>query len=116
MELPIYSALGYAPISPVFVDTTQGIRGQFCTARTPSFPQLELLEQLEPSGPLSTCLRNGIKMYHMAFASTDIESDAHLMAREGAKIIQPVHDAVYFENVCFLMLRNRQLIELVTVA
>lgn len=76
---------------------------------------LELLENLEANGPLTACLQKGVKVYHMAYASTAIRTDAEAFAAHGAKIIQPVRDAEFFAHVCFLMLRNQQMIELVSL-
>lgn len=117
-ELQFYAMLGYTPSTPIFTDEAQGIRGQFIChqhTHTTSAPMLELLENLHGSGPLDACLQKGVKIYHMAYASTDIEEDAKNLAAQGAKVIQPVRTAVFFAKVCFLMLRNRQLIELVAL-
>lgn len=110
-EFPLYATLGYAMASEIFVDEGQGVRGQFLSHA--QLPTLELLEDVHNDGPLCTCLRNGIKIYHMAFSVTDIRAEAASLTSQGAKVIQAVRDAVYFDKVCFLMLRNRQLIELV---
>ena len=111
-ELPFFEAVGYAPVSPLFTDPARRIRGRFVAA--PGQPTLELLENIDDSGPLDSCLKNGVKFYHLAYASTDIEADcATLATQHRAKVIVPLTPAVYFARVCFLILPNMLMIELV---
>ncbi len=111
-ELPGFEALGYKPDGDYFTDQTQKIRGLFISA--PGQPVLELLENLHTSGPLDSCLAKGIKFYHFAYATDNIErSRDELAAKHGAKVIVPVTAAEYFKKVCFLMLPNMMMIELV---
>lgn len=111
-ELPYYEALGYVARSAIFTDERQGIRGLFIEAA--GQPTLELLENLGPSGPLDDCLTRGIKVYHFAYEARDIEAAAAaLTAEAGARVVVPVTGASYFSKICFLMLPNMLLVELV---
>ena len=111
-ELPCYEALGYRAVSDPFTDAGQGIRGLFVKAQ--GQPTLELLENLGPSGPLDDCLARGIKIYHFSYETTDIDAALKALAeRTGAKVIVPVTEASYFHRVCFVMLPNMLLVELV---
>jgi hypothetical protein len=116
-EERIFSSLGYAPCSEVFVDQDQGIRGIFVAA--PNRPALELLENLDnraEKGTLSSFLKRGIKLYHFAYASCSIEADTERLRRESqAKIIVPVMGAALFEKISFAVLPNQLIVELVQV-
>ena len=114
-ELPVFQALGYQKCSEAFVDPGQKIRGLFIAA--PNQPMLELLENTEASGPLDSCLKNGIKFYHFSYVVEAIEPVLEALVREQrAKVVVPVTTAVYFQRICFVMLPNMMLIELVECA
>lgn len=80
-ELKIYEKMGYKPSSDIFVDETQKIRGVFIEAE--GHPRLELLENLNSDGPLTTYLKKGIKFYHFAYESDDIELKFSNIATSG---------------------------------
>lgn len=110
-EYDAFRRLGYTASSEIFIDHAQKIRGIFISA--PGQPRLELLENLETSGPLDSYLKNGIKFYHLAYISQDIEYDcARLLQDCRAKILVPVMCAAFFERICFLMLPGMLLVEL----
>lgn len=135
-ELPIFKALGFE-IEGEFVDQTQGIRGVFITSKAThqghSNYRLELLENLPQSTRLDNYLKNHHKLYHIAFVSRDIQSDSQAIldarftqntnfTRGGgeenvklskARMLVPIIQASYFSKLCFIMLPNRLLIELV---
>lgn len=111
-ELPAYLSLGYQRVFRAFHDPAQGIRGQFISC--PNGPALELLENSGANGPLDSWLQRGVKLYHMAYQTRNIEYDADVLREEcRAKIIVPIMPAVFFEKICFAMLPNMLLIELV---
>lgn len=111
-ELSVFKTLGYRPVSDIFTDEIQNIRGLFIEA--PGQPCLELLENLTPEGPLMSCLQKGIKFYHFAYETEDMDADVAFLSQEKkARIIVPVTVADYFERICFLMLPNMMMIELV---
>ena len=110
-ELKFFEMLGYKPVSDVFVDPEQSIRGVFIAAE--GQPQLELLENIFEDGPLTGYLQKGTKFYHYAYETKDIEQTIQQFISEGAMVVRPVVKAVYFNSVCFLMLKNMMLVELV---
>lgn len=111
-ELPVFKGLGYTACSDFFIDPVQKIRGIFLIA--PGQPCLELLENLEATGPLDSWLQKGIKFYHFAYETPDIQAAMDKLARgHKAKVIVPPTDAVYFTKVCFLIFPTMMLVELV---
>lgn len=111
-ELPEFERLGYTALSSVFSDKTMRIRGLMLAA--PGQPTLELLENMDEGGPLDVPLKRGIKFYHFAYEAEDIEKTVRDLLEDGrAKLVYPVSGAEYFRRVCFLMLPNMALIELV---
>lgn len=113
-ELTYYKMLGYKESSDFFCDNIQSIKGIFIEAE--GQPTLELLENLTDKGPLTSCLEKGIKFYHFAYETNDIEKDvASLVASNKAIVIVPVTKATFFSKICFLMLKNMMMIELVQI-
>lgn len=111
-ELPYFEALGYRAASGVFTEPEQKVRGMFIAAT--GQPALELLENLEESGPLDAPLTRGVKLYHFAYQVENIEKDMkRIMTHTGDKVIVPAMRGAYFQRICFVMLRNMMLIELV---
>lgn len=111
-ELKIFEKLGYKVASDVFVDQIQKIRGIFIEAENQ--PRLELLENLTEDGPLNSHLARGNKFYHFAYETSDIEKDLEILCKETkAMVIVPITVAVYFEKICFVMLPNMMIVELV---
>ncbi len=111
-EFATYEKLGYKRDGDVFCDEIQKIRGLFITA--PGHPCLELLENVSDDGPLTTVLDKGIKYYHTAYQVENIDAALEWAVEDlNAIIICPITEATYFEKICFLMLRNRAIIEFV---
>lgn len=111
-ELPIYYLLGYEKESSAFEDSIQGVRGIFLTAE--GQPRLELLENLPDSHTLDTQLKQNQKLYHVAYCVKDIETAMDIFVRNRAKVISPLKKSSYFgKRICFLMLPNMMMLELV---
>lgn len=111
-ELPLYLLLGYEKESGIFEDGLQGVRGIFLTAE--GQPRLELLENLPGCHTLDTPLRQNQKLYHAAYCVEDIEQAMNLLIRNRAKVISPLKKSAYFgKRICFLMLPNMMMLELV---
>lgn len=111
-ELPLYRLLGYEKEGDAFEDSVQGVRGMFMTAD--GQPRLELLENLPGSHTLDTPLNQNQKLYHAAYCVKDIETAMDLLIRNRAKVISPLRKSAYFgRRICFLMLPNMMLLELV---
>jgi len=114
-ELPLYTLLGYEKENSAFEDDVQGIRGQFMTAKNQ--PRVELLENLTGRHILDKPLERGQKIYHTAYCVGDIEKAVEILTRNRAKLISPLKPSAYFgKRICFLMLPNLSLIELVESA
>ena len=110
-ELPVYTLMGYEKEGEAFEDPAQGIRGLFITAKDQ--PRLELLENLPDSHTLDKPLENGQKFYHTAYYVDNIEAALEMYKNNRAKVISPLKESVYFgKRICFLMLPNMQMIEL----
>lgn len=112
-EFKVFEKLGYSKVSDIFTDPIQKIKGVFISAENQ--PTLELLENLAPDGPLNSFIKNRIKFYHFAYISNNIEQDIELFINKyNAFLISPPPETVtYFEKICFLMLPNQMIIELV---
>lgn len=113
-EFQAFKFLSYLREGSVFEDQAQGIKGQFITAE--GLPRLELLENLEGSHALDPWLKKDIKVYHFAFTTPDIEKFMIVMLHNRAKVISPLKVSAYFKKrICFLMLQNYFVIELVEI-
>lgn len=112
-DLDSYSILGYsAKEEKTFEDAKQGVRGVFITAE--GAPTLELLENLEGSTTLDAWLERGQKLYHIGYCVYDIQRMIDILLQMRGRILSPLKQSVYFrKRICFMMLPNRQLIELI---
>lgn len=111
-ELPLYTLMEYKPESNIFEDPAQGVRGLFLAAE--GQPRLELLENLPGSTTLDIPLKNGQKMYHTAYFVRDIEMALQVLKNQRGRILSPLKDSVFFgTRICFVMLPNMSLIELI---
>ena len=111
-DLSVFSLLGYTKSSEIFEDTTQGIRGVFLEAK--GQPCLELLSNLEGRDTLTPMLESGNKMYHFAYMVADIEKALDTFIKTKAKIVSPLKQSTHFgKRICFLLLPNMYIIELV---
>ena len=106
------ATLGYAVEGPDFTDPTQGVRGRFLSG---GGPRLELLAPLAAEGFLTPWLRVGVKMYHLAYETSDFDSDFAQLRGQGAKVVVRPVPAVAFDakRIAFLMLPNMMLTELI---
>lgn len=107
-----FQFLGYQAESACFEDSIQGIQGQFMVAN--GQPRIELLQNLEDSTTLTSYLEKGVKLYHFAYSVNQIEKACEYLIRCRAKVMSPLKESAYFgKRICFLMLSNMFLIELV---
>lgn len=111
-ELSVFSFLGYTKSSEYFEDYLQGIKGIFLEAKNQ--PRLELLANIEGSNTVTPMLESGNKMYHFAYTVSNIEKAVEVFTNARAKIISPLKQSTYFKKrICFLMLPNLYMIELI---
>jgi methylmalonyl-CoA/ethylmalonyl-CoA epimerase len=114
-EAAAYQQLGYVAEHDDFVDPIQGVKGRFLIG---GGPRLELLVALEGSAVLDPWLRNRTRIYHQAYETSDLKASWDTLLNSGARtVVEPV-PAVAFagRDICFLMLRNLSLIELIQTA
>ena len=111
-EVKHYERIGYRSEGAIFEDSRQVIRGLFMKAGT---MQIELIEPLSPESPVCTFLSRGIQMYHQAFVSHNLRAAVRTLVDKGSVIVSHPKPAVAFggRQVCFLLLPNRMLIELI---
>ena len=111
-ELEVFSRLGYRKCSEIFEDEIQHMRGIFITA--PNQPCLELIEGVGEENPVKSHILKGNKFYHIAYETKNIEQDLeNFVHKQKAKIIVPITKATYFEKICFVLLPNMMIVELV---
>ena len=98
-----------------FEDTNQEVKGLFINSE--SLPTLELLENLPNSHTLDNFIKNNVKIYHAGYLVEDIEKMYKFFIEKlNAKIVSDMKISTYFKKrICFLMLKNKEIIELVEV-
>ena len=112
-EVHRLQCLGYAREGGEFVDPIQGVRGIFLGGQQ---PRLEILEPLDGrSGVLSSWLRAGTKLYHLAYEVDRLERAIAFMRQSRAKLLVPPTPAVAFQgrHIAFLILPNQLLVEFI---
>ena len=112
-EEAAYAELGYTVEAPDFIDPVQGVRGRFLAE---GGPRLELLVALEGSQVLEPWLTTGTsRVYHEALETLDLKRTLDSMIDSGARVVVEPAPAVAFNGreICFLMLRNMALVELI---
>ncbi len=102
--------------SDYFEDNIQGVKGLFIKSDC-KFPTLELLENLNNSNTVTPYLNLKSKIYHTGYLVNDIESMREFFINKlGAKIISDFKISMYFKKrICFLMLKNKKMIELIEI-
>lgn len=111
-EYMSFYMLGYKKTSEIFEDLNQGIKGCFLEAKNQ--PSIELLENLEGRNTVEVFLASGNKMYHLAYLVKNIDCALDVFKCCRAKVISDCKESVYFgKRICFLILPNRLMIELI---
>lgn len=107
-----FASLGYTAEFPDFTDPVQGVTGRFLIG---GGPRMELLKSLPGRGILTPWLKTGVKLYHMAYESSDLTAAIDHYRKEGAKLVVPPVPAIAFSGrlIAFLMLPNMLLVELI---
>jgi methylmalonyl-CoA/ethylmalonyl-CoA epimerase len=112
VEQKAHRLLGYLDEGEVFVDPLQRIRGCFMVQ---GGMRIELLEPAGEKSPVRSFLNRGIKMYHQAFETGDINHSIDELRKAGAVLAVPPTPAVAFAGrpIAFLLLRTKMLVELI---
>lgn len=111
-EFEVFSKLGYEKCSDIFEDKIQHMKGLFIKAQNQ--PCLELIEGVGEQNPVKSHILKGNKFYHIAYETKNIEVDLKdFIENKKAKVIVPITKATYFEKICFMIMPNMMIIELV---
>src|SRR4030095_17127888 len=86
VEQSAHRLLGYIDEGQVFVDPLQRIRGCFMVQ---GGMRIELLEPAGEGSPVRSFLSRGIKMYHHAFETGDINHSIDELKKAGAVVGVP---------------------------
>ena len=88
------------------------MRGLFIEAKNQ--PCLELIEGVGEQNPVKSHVLKGNKFYHIAYETKNIEKDLeNFVNNQKARVVVPITKAEYFEKICFMLLPNMMLVELV---
>ncbi len=112
LEEQKFAMLGYRPEGPDFHDPLQGIHGRFLIG---AGPRLELLRNDAEPGVLTPRLTKGVRFYHLAYEAKLLEAELARLEAAGAKcVVRPIPATAFGgRNICFLMLPNLTLVELI---
>ena len=112
----IFSMLGYKIEGASFEDPIQGIRGQFLAGNG---PRIELITPMltSESAIMKGVFEKGVKLYHLAFETTNLHTAIDEIRRQGGKLVVEPVPAVAFDNreIAFAFLRNLLLVELIAI-
>lgn len=105
--------LGYKPEGDEWLDERLGMRGQFMVAE--GAPRVELVAPHGDESPVLSWVKQGVKLYHLAFTTSNLSVEVERLNAQRAKMMFPPTPAVAFDNcrVAFLMLPNFLLIEVI---
>ena len=115
-DVSFYGSLGYVAKGEVHEDGASGIKFQFMSSADQ--PDIELIQNLDKDGPVTVHLQARRKIFHFAYESDDIESDAQkLIDEQGAIWLVPITKTAIPEMSawCYLACRNMMILELVQV-
>lgn len=106
-------SIGYRQEGKTFIDSIQGVEGAFLVG---GGPRLEILRPLDEKGVLTPWLNAGTKLYHLAYiVGGKMSEEIEKLRKEGSKMVVSPVPAVAFQGapICFLMLPNMLLVELI---
>ena len=109
-ETEIYKILGFE-IESDFKDPIQNVHGRFM--EKDGF-RVELLEPLNEQSPLSSYISRGIKIYHHAFKTNDIQNTIeYLTGKDFLLVGSPEQSVAFGGKIAFLLSPTSLLIELI---
>ena len=111
-ELTTYEKLGGIKESEIFSDQNLGVKVCFVNL---GGHRIELVEGIGETSPVNDMIKKGIRMYHQCFEVDSLDKYKSIFADMRAALVVPPTPAVAFNGrrVCFYLLPNRDLIELV---
>lgn len=109
-----YLKMGYSPEGDLFEDSLQGIRGLFMVG---GGPRIELLENLDGQNVLTELSKNGDRPYHFAYNVTEDSFNLREYCKKNGFLLikQPMFSTYFQKNICFLMNKQRMIVELIGV-
>lgn len=111
-ECSIYRTLGYEREGAPFNDNIQGIKGQFLISK--NGPRLELLENLPGRTTLDKWNAGNIKNYHYAYKIKNFEASFSSLKNKRIRALTQPEFSTYFQSrICFFVLPNKFIIELI---
>ena len=115
-DMSFYNLLGYEAKGALREDVNAGIKVQFMSAE--GQPDIELVQNLVKNGPMTPHLQAKRKIFHFAYESDDIRTDAQtLIDEQGAVWLVPITetDCAEMSAWCYLACRNMMILELVQI-
>ena len=111
-EIRNFTALGYVQESRIYTDAIQKI--DCCFMHGPG-PRIELIAPNHDESPVWPWVRQGVKYYHQAFETLDLDSAIAQFAAARGKLVSPPVPAAAFDgrDIAFVMLPGLILIELI---
>lgn len=111
-DLKSLSLLGYQPTTSAIVDPLLNVKVMFLKGIGPT---IELVSPINSSKHMDVWLKQRAKTYHYAYNVKDINSAVDHFTGLGCIIVQAPLPAIAFSErrVCFIMLENRVLVELI---
>lgn len=111
-DIKFYKMLGFEEEGEVFEDPIQNIRGVFLEK---DGMRVEILEPLNDQSPLRSYIKRGVKIYHHAFETRDIEAAVDFLKSEMILVSPPTHAVAFDSRIAFLMAPTGLLVELIEV-
>ncbi|EFG8528689.1 VOC family protein, partial [Escherichia coli] len=103
---------GYQREDKSFIDKTQGIKGQFIISD--NGPRLELLENLPGRNTLDKWIDANIKNYHFAYKIKNFDAMIESIRHKRIRALTKPEVSTYFKKrICFFVLPNKFIIELI---
>ena len=111
-ESTMLKAMGYRVEGETFIDETQGIRGYFATGPG---PRLEILENLSGRDTLTPWIEQGIRYYHLAFLTPDLERSLFVASSfRGRLVVKPTPATAFGgRDIAFYLFRDGTLLEFI---
>jgi len=109
-ELEIYKTLGFEEESR-FEDETQQVRGVFMEK---DGMRVELLQPLSEKSPLHSYIKRGVKIYHHAFKTRDLDGASLYLQNSGFMQVGPPQVSIAFGGkIAFFLSPTMLLVELI---
>lgn len=111
-EKVFFSSFGYVQEGRVFSDPVQGVKGLFLSG---GGPRIELLEDLPGRNTLVPWIQAGVRLYHLAYLTDDLDACLDWSRRaRGKVVIAPVPSVAFGGRmISFVLFRRGVMIEFI---